>query len=236
MWCLRVIVIPGAMIVITGAAGIVGSVLVKGLAPYFEVHGIDMPDDVTRYDALLTQLRGVHTVIHLARKRHLAGPSPPAAINPRNVEIDASVFGAAIEGGAKRIITASSVHADDFRSAETEPPLKVPGSYHPATPYGAYKLLGEEVGRILAARFGFEFVAVRLGGVTADDSVKEGPGRTATWLSHRDLVGAIRACLDYDPIPGRFIVFYAVSNNADRIHDTTNPFGWVPSDDAHRRR
>ena len=88
------------------------------------------------------------------------------------------------------------------------------------------------MGKALAERFGFEFVGVRFGGVTADNSVKRGDGQTATWLSHDDLLGAIDACLSAEPLPGRSSVFYAVSENADRIHDTTNPFGWSPHDNS----
>jgi uronate dehydrogenase len=139
------------------------------------------------------------------------------------------------EAGVRRLIIASSVHADDFRSPDAAPPLTPPGSYFPATPYGTYKLVAEEVGRILAPRFGFEFVAVRLGGVSADDSVKHGGGHSATWLSHHDLAGAIEACLAAQPVVGRSTVFYAVSDNDDRIHNTTNPFGWTPKDNSAAR-
>ena len=111
-------------------------------------------------------------------------------------------------------------------------PLTVPGSYYPATPYGVYKLIGEEVGKILSKQFGFEFIGLRFGGVTQDDFVKRGEGQTATWLSHDDLLSAVSACLAAEPVAGRSTVFYAVSNNADRIHDTTNPFGWKPKDDS----
>ena len=95
-----------------------------------------------------------------------------------------------------------------------------------------FKLLEEEVGKVLAGQFGFEFVGVRFGGVTADNSVKRGEGQAATWLSHGDLLGAIEACLSAEPVPGRSSVFYAVSANADRIHDTSNPFGWSPRDNS----
>jgi hypothetical protein len=62
--------------------------------------------------------------------------------------------------------------------------------------------------------------------------VKDGPRRGATWLSHRDLLGAVSASISGDPVRARATVFYAVSDNATRLHDTANPFGWSPQDDS----
>lgn len=221
------------LIFITGIDGIIGSVLRERLAREHVVAGVDRPEDLRAPATLDGRLTGVETVIHLARERDAVGPgAPPARINPANVRIDLNVFSAVVEQRVARLVFASSVHADDFRGSDAAAPLRVPGSYRPATPYGAYKLIGEEAGSALAARHGFEFVAIRFGGVTHDDSVKRGMGRTATWLSHRDLGDAVAACVASAPVPGRATVFYAVSNNADRLHDTRNPFGWEPRDDA----
>ncbi|MGH2913330.1 MAG: NAD-dependent epimerase/dehydratase family protein, partial [Solirubrobacteraceae bacterium] len=179
---------------------------------------------------------GVDTVIHLARRFSPADPvERRMRIYPQNVQIDVNVFTAVVKAGVKRLIVASSVHADKHRDPAAVEPLTVPGSYNPATPYGVYKLIEEEVGKVLSKQFGFEFVGVRFGGVTRDNSVKGGAGQTATWLSHGDLLSAIDACLTHEPKPGRSTVFYAVSNNVDRIHDTTNPFGWKPKDNSADR-
>jgi nucleoside-diphosphate-sugar epimerase len=181
-------------------------------------------------------MTGVDTVIHLARR---FSPSDPIErrmrIYPQNVQMDVNVFTAVVKAEVKRLVMASSVHADNHRDPNAAEPLAIPGSYNPATPYGVYKLVGEEVGKVLSRQFGFEFVGVRFGGVTPDDSVKTGEGQTATWLSHDDLLSAIEACLANEPLAGRSTVFYAVSDNADRIHDTTNPFGWRPKDNSADR-
>lgn len=222
-------------ILITGANGIVGTVLKHGLDANHEVSGVDFPVDLASAPALAENLSGVETVIHLARERNDPEASlNTARINPRNIEIDVNVFAAVIEAQIERVVFASSVHADDFRGEGTSPPFVTPGSYHPATPYGTHKLIGEEIGGALARRFDFEFVAIRLGGVTKDDSVKDGVGRAATWLSHRDLLAAFSASISSEPVRGRVTVFYAVSKNATRVHDTSNPFGWTPRDDSDR--
>lgn len=222
-------------ILITGAEGIVGAVLSRGLAADHHIVGLDLPVDLASPAALEGRMTGIETVIHLARERNApVDRLRMARINPRNVQIDVNVFAAAIEARVGRIVFASSVHADDFRGPHGSPPFTSPGSYHPADPYGTYKLIGEEVGGALAQRFGFEFVAIRLGGVTEDDAVKRGPGQAATWLSHRDLLGAVSASIAGPPVPRRVTVFYAVSGNATRVHDTANRFGWDPQDDSAR--
>lgn len=223
-------------ILITGSEGIIGSVLRRGLGDKYRISGVDLPGDISCYEVLWEQMPGVDTVIHLARRFSPADPvERRMRIYPENVQIDINVFTAVVEAQVKRLIMASSVHADHHRDPTAVEPFTVPGSYHPATPYGVYKLIEEEVGKSLSKQFGFEFIGVRFGGVTQDDSVKTGEGQTATWLSHDDLVSAIDSCLTIESVPGRSTVFYAVSNNADRIHDTTNPFGWRPKDDSAGR-
>jgi nucleoside-diphosphate-sugar epimerase len=224
------------MVLITGSKGIIGSVLRRGLGDKYQIRGVDLPEDISRYEVLWAQMAGVETVIHLARR---FSPTDPIdrrmRIHPENVQIDVNVFTAVVKAQARRLIMASSVHADHHRDPAAVEPFTVPGSYHPVTPYGAYKLIEEEVGKALSKQFRFEFVGVRFGGVTRDDTVKTGAGQTATWLSHDDLLSAVDACLTVKPVPGRSTVFYAVSDNADGIHDTANPFGWKPKDDSADR-
>jgi NAD+ dependent glucose-6-phosphate dehydrogenase len=222
------------IVLITGSNGIVGSVLRDGLEDKYQIIGVDLPDDISHYDILWSQMAGVDTVIHLARRFDIQ-VERRMRIYPQNVQIDINIFTAAVKAGVKRLVMASSVHADSHRDPTTLLPLSIPGSYYPATPYGVYKLIGEEVGKALSQQFDFEFIGVRLGGVTRDNSVKTGEGQTATWLSHNDLVSAVDACLAPEPVPRRSTVFYVVSNNADRIHDTTNPFGWEPRDNSADR-
>jgi nucleoside-diphosphate-sugar epimerase len=221
-------------VLITGSNGIIGSVLRDRLKDKYQIRGVDLPDDISRYDILWSQMAGVDTVIHLARRFDIQ-VERSMRIYPQNVQIDVNIFTAVVKAEVKRLVMASSVHADNHGDPTTPRPLSIPGSYYPATPYGVYKLIGEEVGKALSKQFDFEFIGVRFGGVTRDNSVKTGEGQTATWLSHSDLVSAVDACLAAEPVRRRSTVFYAVSNNADRIHDTTNPFGWKPKDNSADR-
>src|ERR1700683_4935095 len=168
-----------ATILITGCKGIIGSVLQRGLAEKYQIRGVDLPEDISHYEVLWAQMAGVDTVIHLARR---FSPTDPVErrmrIYPENVQIDVNVFTAAVRAEVKRLIMASSVHTDNHRDPAAVEPLRIPGSYSPATPYGVYKLIEEEVGKTLSKQFGFEFIGVRFGGVTRDNSVKTGAGQT----------------------------------------------------------
>jgi len=218
-------------VVITGAHGTIGSVLAERLAQNHEVVGLDLPDgDIGNYNFLLEQARGADTMIHVAHTSDENWRS--GYLNPTNVQMEMNVFTAALEAGVRRLIMASSVHADNFNDYTGTAALTVPGSYKSASPYGAHKLVVEEMGRFYAAHHGLEFVGVRFGGVTGDDSVRTVFREPAVWLSHRDLGNAIEACVSAPEVPGRFAVFYAVSNNDGRLHDTGNPFGWQPLDNS----
>jgi uronate dehydrogenase len=222
-------------VVITGSKGTIGSVLYEGLREQHQVTGLELPEgDISKYDFLLSQLHGANTVIHVA---YSANPSTregvlTGSINPTNIQLEMNVLTAVIEAGVKRLILASSVHADNFTDHQGAGLLTVPGSYNPPSAYGTHKLILEEVGRFYASHFHLEFVGVRFGGVTRDNSVRPQASEPAVWLSHRDLVNAIEACVSAELVPNRFAVFYAVSDNDGRIHSTENPFGWQPLDNS----
>lgn len=222
-------------IVIAGSEGTIGSVLYEGLSAHHEVIGLDLPKhDISDYNHLLEQVQGADTIIHVA---HSSNPDTrenwrSGRIDPMNVLLEMNVFAAAIEAGVGRLIMASSVHADDFNSYEGDHLLTVPGSYRAASPYGTHKLIAEEMGRFHSQHNGLEFIGVRFGGVTKDNSVRTHLKEPAVWLSHQDLIGSVGACIAAEEVPNNFAVFYAVSDNEGRIHSTDNPFGWQPIDNS----
>ncbi len=217
-------------IAITGAKGMIGSVLVHGLTEC-QVIPIDLPEtDVRDLAKLTAALRGCDMVIHLAYicsenfRNH--------TIHPDNFVMNCNTYVAAKAAGVRRVIVASSVHADDFYkwrgpgllSANRMPP-------HPDSPYGAHKIFVEALGRHYAEHDGLEVVCIRFGGVNQENlPPKDDVWEQRVWLSHRDLTSLVKACLSVENIPGRFLVLYGVSNNTGKIHDTANPLGWVPQD------
>ena len=133
---------------------------------------------------------------------------------------------------------ASSAHADSFykpRGNQLMNPYDLP---HPDSPYGANKVFMERLGEWYAKNKGLEVVCIRFGGVGPDNKPSEvtDPSDIAqiaernVWLSHRDCISLIEKCLEVKDFPDNFAIIYGFSNNSDRIHDISNPVGWIPQE------
>jgi nucleoside-diphosphate-sugar epimerase/predicted HD phosphohydrolase len=187
------------------------------------------------------RLAGCDAVVHLgwiaamgpATLRESYGDRLPSdARHLANLDLAESVLRAAGDAGVRRVVLASSVQADAYREWVGPGLLRADRVPRAVGPYGAAKVLVEEVGRHYAER-GLDVTCIRLGAVTADGLPdREDLWERRVWLSRRDCARALRACLEAPAEPGRFRVFYAVSNNEGRVHETYNPFGWEPIDRA----
>jgi len=227
-------------IAITGGNGVIGSVLTEGLKGEYPITSIDKqknPEhDVTKLEILLPLFQGKKAVIHLAwNMDEIAwneGKSEDNMMMARNV------FEAALRDDVKRVVLASSVHADRYYKDWDGLELLSPQREHPQpwpdlplNKYGHTKLEIENLAKQYA-RKGLEIVCIRFGGVyrhgeNPDEEHKH------TWLSHRDAVNMVRKVLEANEVPNNFSVFYGISNNQGRrIHDISNPFGWIPEDNA----
>ncbi|MBN2094610.1 MAG: NAD(P)-dependent oxidoreductase [Candidatus Aenigmarchaeota archaeon] len=227
-------------VAITGAEGTIGNVLREGLKKDYEIVSIDIGGtpavDTANYKELYEAVDGADAIIHLAwdteKENFRSGQ-----INPDNVQMIYNVYQIATEKGIPRVITASSVHADNFYEwkgpglLSAQRPNQVPDS-----PYGASKAFMEALGKYYSKK-GLEVVAVRFGGINpenvppAEAEDRIGKYERLVWLSHGDCVDLIKKCLE-EPIPGNFAAIYAVSENEGKVHDTSNPVGWAPKDSA----
>lgn len=193
---------------VTGASGTIGSLIFKYLSSEYDLISIKRPDvDARDYQSLLAAIRGCDAVIHLAWDTKTENFNTGRS-NPDNILMAENAYRAALEARVKRVIMASSVHAGED------------------SPYGASKLRIEEMGRECARR-GLEVICVRFGGVTERDY----PDPTdsydrSVYLSQKDFVNLIRACIEVERVENNFSLFYGVSNNKNKIHDNTNNIGW----------
>jgi nucleoside-diphosphate-sugar epimerase len=214
-------------VLITGSTGCIGTVLTRRL-PY-AITGLDLPDhDISDYKLLVDQCAGQDAVVHLAGN-FTSENWQSGTIEPQNFQLDLNVLRAAAETDVRRVVLASSVHADDFPAHSGTALLTVDRPHPiPTSPYGAHKLFLEGLGRHFAAHEGVEVVAIRFGGVTPEDWSSEEGWSSAVYLSHADLLACVRAAVEA-PLPASgFAAFYAVSDNGGRVHDTANPLGWRP--------
>ncbi len=213
-------------IAVTGANGVIGTVLRNGLSE-FKITPIDLPEvDVRDYEKLLDVFRGHSAVIHLAWDTKTEN-SRSGEINPDNLLMAYNVYRAALEAKVPRVIIASSVHADNFYSWKGPGLLSPDRTTVPDSPYGASKVFMEALGRYYASK-GLEVVCIRFGGVNTKNKPPHDYYEKIVWLSHKDCTELVRKCVNAKVIPNSFLIVHAVSNNASRIHDCSNSLGWVP--------
>jgi uronate dehydrogenase len=220
-------------VLITGAAGRIGTVLTAGLSNH-DLRLTDLTElydprfvraDLADQDAVDRAVAGVDAVVHLgavpdeASFDEIAGP---------NLHGTFHVFDACRRLGVPRIVFASSNHATGMYPVGE--PLTEAYPPRPDGLYGASKVYGEALGRMYVDRFGLEFVALRIG--TFDERP---PNRRAlaTWLSHGDAVRLVDAALTAPDVG--FTAVYGASNNTRRwwpLDAAARRIGYEPRDDA----
>jgi uronate dehydrogenase len=210
-------------VLITGAAGRIGTVLTRGLEHELRLTDhveLDdprfVPADLTDAAAVERVVDGVDAVVHLGA---VPDEAPFDTIAGPNLHGPFHVFDACRRLGVRRIVYASSNHATGMYPVGE--PLTEDVVPRPDGLYGVSKVYGEALGRMYVDRFGLEFVALRIG--TFDERP---PNRRAlaTWLSHADAVRLVDAALTAPDVG--FTIVYGASANTRR---------WWPLDDAARR-
>jgi len=227
------------IIVITGAAGRIGSMLRPRLAaPGRTLRLLDttaliagpgedaVTASVTDLAAMTAACQGADAVIHLGA---IPGEAPWREILEVNINGTYTVFEAARRAGVGRVVFASSNHAVGF-SPRSEFPVPDYAFPVPDTYYGVSKAAGEAIGALYHYRYGLDVVCVRI------LSCMERPPNAralSTWLSPDDAGRLFEACLTA-PSPG-FRVIFGVSANTRGgwvSLDEARSLGYEPRDDA----
>lgn len=226
-------------VLITGAAGAIGSCLRDGLRPLVDelvlsdVRAVTpvanerfVPADLADRDAVAGAVQGVDAVIHLGGVpvevpfEQLVGPNLVGNFN---------VYEAARLAGVPRVVFASSNHATGFY-----PVQRILTGCEPTRPdslYGVTKVYGEALGRLYVDKFNLEVVCVRIGSFAPRPrQLRE----LSTWLSYEDAVRLFVACLSAPNIG--FRVVYGASANTRLFWDLSSAreLGYEPQDDAER--
>jgi uronate dehydrogenase len=216
---------------LTGASGVIGTVI-RAQLPQYNFLPFDLPNhDARNYNGVLTAIAGCDAAIHLAWDTRIENWKT-GMTNPDNGLMTFNVYSAALACGVRRMIMASSVHAHDYSHWEGPgliDPYTLPS---PDSPYGASKVFMEALGRYFAKQ-GLEVVCIRFMGLNADGKPsRDDPDGQKKWFSHRDCGALIEAILEARSVPDNFAIVHGVSNNTGRMHDIANPFGWIPKDGA----
>ncbi len=232
-------------VLVTGAAGSIGSVLCSGLVDRgHRVFGLDRvpepqgftgdwftadcadPDAVEAVFAATARSGGVEAVVHLAGIPNEA--SLPEELGS-HVVTTAALLDAMVRHGVSRMVYASSNHAVG-RTPRAER-LTVDVRPRPDTFYGVAKVAAEALLSLYVDRHGIDAVATRIGSFLPQPETVRG---LSTWLSHDDAVRMFEACLT-TPDPG-YAVIYGVSANTRGWWDLEpgRRLGYHPQDDAER--
>ena len=234
-------------VIITGAAGKIGQILISCLSNQYNVVGIDRKEgkNVVALDILTSQekisqlIQEGDIIIHLAWDVREAGTalSPILEDNKRMAE---TMFDLALSQKARRFILASSVHVmfghfgyrhpgivEHHEDLHRSNKIKTKENFYPLGAYGASKVYLEELGHAYASR-GLQVIAVRFGHVTSDNNYGEYP----FWLSHPDCCQFIEKCITAKNLPN-FSTYFATSDNACNPFDISSSgleLGYQPKD------
>jgi nucleoside-diphosphate-sugar epimerase len=216
-------------IIITGGNGTIGTILRNGLQEV-AVTSADLPDhDLRQLNSLTELFPGHDAIIHLAWSSERENYRTEE-IDTENIEMAFNVLRAATQSGVPRVIIASSTQADDYRVGRDEnllSPYRLPT---PKSPYGASKAMIEALGRYYAQK-GLEVICIRFGGIRAVNRPRD-PDTAKRFLTHKDCCSLVQSCIETPHVPGKYAIVYGISKNSGAIHDTSNPFGWQPEEDA----
>ncbi|HET6562440.1 MAG TPA: NAD(P)-dependent oxidoreductase [Marmoricola sp.] len=230
-------------VLVTGAAGSIGRVLVPGLESRgHEVVGADLlPDPATTgrpWHVLdvgdAAAVRAAVTAQPLDAVVHLAGVPDetdlPTAL-ASHVHTTGALLDAMVDNGIRRIVYASSNHAVGRTPHQEGGPLGIDARPRPDTFYGVGKVAAEALLSLYADRYGLDAVACRIGSFLPKPERRR---HLATWLSHDDCVRMVDAALTA-PTPG-FAILYGISANTRSWWDLApgRALGYEPQDDAEQ--
>lgn len=225
-------------VLITGAAGAIGSALREHLRPTYrnllltDMRGIaDLAPneefvlaDVTDRKAMDRLAARSMALVHLAG---VGGPGDLEALFRTNVRGLFDALEAARLGGIKRIVFASSNHAFGCYPIDVAVTPDMPP--RPDSLYGAFKVLGETMLRTYYERHGIRSVSLRIGTYR---KLPIDQRSLATWLSPRDVAQLVDLALR-DPDPGCLVINGYSGNTRLKVRDPNwARLGYTPLDNA----
>jgi uronate dehydrogenase len=229
-------------VLVTGAAGRIGTVLRGGLPEHgWAVRCLDVVPvsdvrpgeehvvaDVTDLAAMTDAATGADALVHLAG---IATESTWPAVAHANIEGTYVALEAARRAGITRAVLASSNHATGFTPRPPDGALlrEEDAPPRPDTYYGVAKVTMEALGSLYADRYGMDVVCLRIGSAFAEPTTTR---QLSTWLSPADTISLVDAALRA-PSPG-FAVVWGVSANTRNWWDLSaaRALGYEPQDDA----
>jgi len=224
-------------ILVTGAAGALGSVVRAGLAGHYElVRCTDIVDmappshdeevvvaDLADLSAVEELTKGIDAVIHFGAE---IVESTWKRLHSANVIGITNILAAASASDVKRLIYASTNHVVGFHPFTAR--LDNSSTLRPDSVYAVSKVFGEALAHVYAAKTDLKVLCLRIG------TCRETPNDTrslSTWLSYGDLMRLVDVGLTADY---QYETVYGVSANTRRLWDdpVAAHLGYQPVDNA----
>ncbi|OHV95298.1 epimerase [Janthinobacterium lividum] len=232
-------------VLVTGAAGIIGSAFWKRRHGEFSLRLADLHTDglagapcpslqldVADYAACLVACADIDVVLHLAGVPHASADFDAQLLQP-NIIGTHNVFRAAQVKKVKRVVFASSAQAIEGYPLDMQVQESMPA--RPANMYGASKAFGEGVACAFAHQHGMTAIAVRIANVAHFAPGQQHSARDiAAFISERDVVQLLACCVSAQ-VPAGYHVVHGVSDNRYKrlsIEATRQLVGYAPQDDG----
>lgn len=248
-------------VLITGASGLIGGLVIQHLGHKYELTGLarrrvesipSLQASITDAEAIKPAFKGIHTVLHLAAATtgytELWEPTMNITVHGT-----LNVYEAARIAGVKRVVFMSSgctqlgymfpddlpygklasMREDDPQFPKSWRMITLSDPARPDSPYAVGKLFGENLGRLYADKYGISTIVIRLGGVLKENR----PHVRGIWpgfLDQEDAVDMIDRCISA-PEDLLYDTFNAISNNKWRwreIEHGKKVLGWIPKGSA----
>ena len=225
-------------ILITGAAGQLGTLLRPGLAhlagkirlaarrPFSDLKPNEEQAifDLDDMEATVAATEGCDAIVHFGGA---AVESPWQTILDANIRGSYHIYEGARKHGAKRVVYASSVHAIGFHELESQ--IGVDSPVRPDSLYGVSKNFVESLSRLYWDKFGIESVCLRI-----FSSFPEPADRRHLWsyLSYADCVRLVEASLTAPRVA--HTISFGLSDNKVKPVDNSgaNHLGYVAQDNS----
>lgn len=225
-------------VLITGAAGRIGSVLREGLRGRYEalrlsdkrpLRGLAKGEqfvaaDLTDLDAMIDVADGMDVIVHLGA---IAAEDAWPVILHNNIAGTFNVFEAARIRRVRRVLFASTHHVVGYYPRGRRVGIDDPA--RPDSRYAVSKVFGESLGRLYADKHGIEVVAMRIGTFRPRPLDRR---MLSAWISARDLTELVRCCIEAPKV--HFEVVFGVSDNRRNWWDvgSARRLGYASRDDA----
>jgi uronate dehydrogenase len=229
-------------LLLTGAAGRLGTELRRGLAPItaklrvtdrVEIRNLKANEEaviceLADQSAILEATKDVDAIVHFG-----GAPLEKPWEEVLNSSIRGSyhIYEGARKNGVKRIVYASSVHAIGYHKLEDQIDARAP--HRPDGLYGLSKCFVEDLGSLYWDKFGIETAALRI-----FSSMPEPADRRMlwSWLSFNDCIRLTIAALTAPRVG--FTVSFGMSDNKVKTVDNrlANHLGYQPLDNTEPYR